>query len=313
MEAARLRHPLRAASAVALVGFLAGASVPSMAQSTAHEPRTPFHVVDLVPAEPGAPASPLVDTPAMVTVIRRLPAPEKAMPDPPEGTDTWYDGETVTIRWDAPQRASYVRFYYYGGRCKIGGRSRGKFEGIINGGMIPNTGELRWKVPWLDGPYVHLRMAAYDAADELVAETESAYRLLPREFAGLPDKCLAISKRLQRLYYVEDSVVKAMHIVSTAARGYTTPKMRPGSHSRRRGAMGKVFGKSYNPFSSLYRVHMPYWLGITSSGSHGIHATSPGFYHRLGRPASHGCVRQHRADARKLYSMVQVGTPVYIF
>jgi len=52
---------------------------------------------------------------------------------------------------------------------------------------------------------------------------------------------------------------------------------------------------------------------ITSSGSHGIHATSPGYYRYLGRGASHGCVRQHRADAAVLYGLVSVGTPVYVF
>ena len=57
---------------------------------------------------------------------------------------------------------------------------------------------------------------------------------------------------------------------------------------------------------------MLWWMAITSSGSHGIHATSPGYYGYLGGPASHGCVRQHRADARELYHMVDVGTPVYV-
>ena len=53
-------------------------------------------------------------------------------------------------------------------------------------------------------------------------------------------------------------------------------------------------------------------MAVTSSGSHGIHATSPGLYCYLGSPASHGCIRQHRADAQKLYGMVSVGTPVYV-
>jgi lipoprotein-anchoring transpeptidase ErfK/SrfK len=58
---------------------------------------------------------------------------------------------------------------------------------------------------------------------------------------------------------------------------------------------------------------MAWWMAITASGSHGIHATSPGFYYALGGPASHGCVRQHRNDARILYGMVSVGTAVYVF
>jgi lipoprotein-anchoring transpeptidase ErfK/SrfK len=77
--------------------------------------------------------------------------------------------------------------------------------------------------------------------------------------------------------------------------------------------MGKVFEKDPAPTSRMYNVVMPWWLQITASGSHGIHATSPRFYDELGGPASHGCVRQHRADAEILYDMVRVGTPVYIF
>jgi len=57
---------------------------------------------------------------------------------------------------------------------------------------------------------------------------------------------------------------------------------------------------------------MLWWMAITSSGSHGIHATSPPFYQYLGEPASHGCIRQHRTDAHTLYEMVDVGTPVYV-
>jgi lipoprotein-anchoring transpeptidase ErfK/SrfK len=62
----------------------------------------------------------------------------------------------------------------------------------------------------------------------------------------------------------------------------------------------------------MYQVHMLWWMAITSSGSHGIHATSPNLYGYLGSPASHGCIRQHRADAQELYGMVSVGTPVYV-
>jgi lipoprotein-anchoring transpeptidase ErfK/SrfK len=88
--------------------------------------------------------------------------------------------------------------------------------------------------------------------------------------------------------------------------------MQPGSGGRR-GAMGRVFGKDPDAFSRMYEVHMLWWMAITSSGSHGIHATSPGFYSQLGEPASHGCIRQHRRDARTLYQMVSVGTSVYVF
>ena len=231
----------------------------------------------------------------------------------PEPSVTWRDGDTVTIRWRTLGDVSKVRFYFHGERCKLGGRSRGEFGDVIGEGMLPNTGELQWTVPWLDATSMYLRLAAYDDNDQQLAWTEREVRLLPREFEDLPQTCIAVSKKRQRLVYFQDGEVKRMHVVSTAAPGYTTPRMKPGSRDRRRGKMGQVFGKAYMPFSRMYRVTMPYWLAITSSGSHGIHATTPRFYGRLGRPASHGCIRQHRTDAQVLYKMVDVGTPVYVF
>ena len=34
---------------------------------------------------------------------------------------------------------------------------------------------------------------------------------------------------------------------------------------------------------------------------------------RLGAPASHGCIRQHRNHARIPFGMVKAGTPMYVF
>jgi hypothetical protein len=315
---------------VALIILAVGLCPSYAARSTARETPVPPHIHDHVPGEPPPPApepEPEPESepepepePEPPVEIEPLPAePTIALPDTdvlrfisPKPNGIWRDRETVTIRWIAPELATQVRIYYYGERCQLGGKDRGRFSGVVKGDMLPNTGHVAWQVPWLDGPALRLRIGAYDAAGKQIAAHEIPVLLLPREFGDLPDTCIAISKRLQRLYYFEGGRIRRMHMISTAVPPFQTPKMKPGSRGSR-GAMGKVFNKALNPFSSLYRVHMPYWLGITSSGSHGIHATSPGYYRLLGRPASHGCVRQHKADAQVLYSMVSVGTPVYIY
>ncbi|MEX0344009.1 MAG: L,D-transpeptidase [Rhizobiaceae bacterium] len=82
--------------------------------------------------------------------------------------------------------------------------------------------------------------------------------------------------------------------VSTARRGYVTPRgtwrptrMHTMWHSRK-------YDMSPMPHSIFY---------YKGYAIHGTNAIS-----RLGRPASHGCVRLHPANARKLFSMVkQVG------
>lgn len=223
------------------------------------------------------------------------------------------EGAEVLIRWSSAGPIDRVRLYFSYDRCPLGGRSRGEHGEVLFGGMIPNTGQVQWTVPWVDALGFRLRIAGYDAAGERLAADEIGVRFRPAELRDLPPTAIGIIKRRQRLYYYENGRIRRMHLVSTAAPGYTTPRMRPGSYDRRRGAMGKVFRKAPSAWSRRYRVNMPYWLQITSSGSHGIHATSPRFYRYLGRGASHGCVRQHRSDAAVLYSLVEVGTPVYIF
>ena len=223
------------------------------------------------------------------------------------------EGAETSIRWDSGGPIDKVRLYYSYDRCRLGGRSRGEYGRVIFGQMIPNLGRVPWTIPWMDTGAFRLRIAGYAHDGSLIGADEIGVRYRPAELKDLPPHAIGIIKKRQRLYYYEDGHIRRMHIVSTAAPGYTTPTMHPGSHDRRRGAMGQVFGKSTNAWSRQYTCWMPWWLQITSTGSHGIHATSPGYYRYLGRGASHGCVRQHRTDAQALYQLVEVGTPVYIF
>ena len=218
----------------------------------------------------------------------------------------------ISIIYQTTGPITQVRIYYYGGKCPLGGHSRGSFHGLITN-MVPNTGLYEWKVPWIDATAFRLRIAGYNDDNELLAEYERTVRFRPKELADLPATCLAVIKRKQRLYYYKDGRIVRMHLVSTAIRPYSTPTMQPGSYSPRRGQMGQVFYKSRAPRSRMYDVVMRHYLAITSSGSHGIHATYPNMYRYLGWPASHGCIRQHRSDAKILYDLVSVGTPVYVF
>lgn len=212
--------------------------------------------------------------------------------------------------WNTSGPVVEVKLTYSGLRCALGGKSRGSFSGTI--GKFSNKGVAEWTVPWLDGSAVTVTLTGYDAQGRVLATDERKLGFQPKILQGKPKNCIVVSKSRQRLYYVQDGVIRRMHVVSTAAKGYTTPRMQPGSRDPHRGAMGRVFSKSYAPVSRMYQVVMYYWLQITSSGSHGIHATSPPYYSRLGGPASHGCIRQHKADAKVLYELVPVGTPVYV-
>jgi lipoprotein-anchoring transpeptidase ErfK/SrfK len=229
----------------------------------------------------------------------------------PAPGEEWLEGASATIQWVTVGPIATVRLYYYGDLTQLGGHDRGSFSGPITDN-ISNQGFYCWQVPWVDARSFMLRLAGYDATGKLIAEAERAVRFRAEELAGLSGTFVAVSKERQRLWYYQDNELRWISIVSTAAAPFTTPDMHPGSGGRR-GAMGRVFYKDPDAFSRMYQVHMRWWMAITSSGSHGIHATSPGFYGYLGGPASHGCIRQHRSDAKTLYDMVKVGTPVYVF
>lgn len=243
--------------------------------------------------------------------LRTQPASIRLLSPGPD--DEWVEGDHVAVAWETSGPIRHVRIYYYGGRCKLGGRDRGIFEGFITQ-KTENTGHFTWRMLWIDALSMNVRIAGLADDGTKLATDERPVRFRPKIMADLRDKgtLIAISKSRQRLYFQKDGRIIRQHIISTAASGYWTPIMRPGSYGRN-GELGRVFAKSLNAWSRQYRVWMPYWMAITSSGSHGIHATSPRFYGLLGSPASHGCVRQHLADARVLYGMVRVGTPVYVF
>ncbi len=83
--------------------------------------------------------------------------------------------------------------------------------------------------------------------------------------------------------------------VSTARKGYRTPR-----GSWRPTRMHKMW------YSRKYDMSpMPY--SIFYHGGYAIHGTNA--VKRLGRPASHGCVRLHTSNAKQLYSLVRQSGP----
>ena len=95
----------------------------------------------------------------------------------------------------------------------------------------------------------------------------------------------------QRMYVTVDGGSYAVWKVSTARRGYYTPRgsFRP-----------KVLKRMH--YSRKYENSpMPY--SVFFSGGYAIHGTQ--YVRRLGSPASHGCIRLHTANAAALYSLIK--------
>lgn len=83
--------------------------------------------------------------------------------------------------------------------------------------------------------------------------------------------------------------------VSTARSGYYTP----------RGTFGVT--RTAKVYYSRKYDNSPMPNSVFFHGGYAIHGT--GYIKSLGRPASHGCVRLHPANAAKLYSLVQKHGP----
>jgi hypothetical protein len=280
-----------------LVVFFVCCALPSGAQETSPVPLPP----ELREEGPLAQA-----------IVARVQLRPRLLLISPTTEAEWVEGETVKVAWETVGPIEYVRAFVYGENTELGGRSRGSFKHEILADS-PNRGVAEWEVEWIDGWDMTLRLVGLDEHYNIVTETERPLRFRPRALEGLEGTFIAIIKSRQRLYYYQQDQLEWISIVSTARSPYYTPTMQPGSYDRRRGAMGKVFNKSPKAWSNEYEVWMPYWMAVTSSGSHGIHATSSNLYRYLGGPASHGCIRQHRSDARTLYNKVSLGTAVYIF
>ena len=124
-------------------------------------------------------------------------------------------------------------------------------------------------------------------AQEPVTETASA-ATNPVESTVL----INIDKASQKMTVLLDGVQHYEWPVSTGLRGYTTPS---GTYAAR--SMNKIwYSRQWD------NAPMPHAVFFTKDG-HAIHATNE--TKRLGKPASHGCVRLSRENAALLYALVE--------
>lgn len=98
-----------------------------------------------------------------------------------------------------------------------------------------------------------------------------------------------ISQQVMRVYV--NGIEHYSWRVSTGRRGYYTPRGRYRPTVMKRMHYSSKYNNSPMPWSIFFK------------GGYAIHGTN--YISRLGRPASHGCIRLHPAAARKLYSLMR--------
>jgi lipoprotein-anchoring transpeptidase ErfK/SrfK len=109
-----------------------------------------------------------------------------------------------------------------------------------------------------------------------------------------------VSKTDQRLYLYVDGECIDTFKVSTGTKGHETPKIdrRPSGPVFRKYTSKKYPGGNYNGLGN-----MPYVVFV--QGGYGIHGTTLGNIPKLGKKASHGCVRVHPDNAKIFNEMVR--------
>jgi len=108
---------------------------------------------------------------------------------------------------------------------------------------------------------------------------------------ALADVDIKVNLSTQRMNVSVDGRHYATYKVSTGRRGYTTPTGRYRIQRMTRMHYSRKYNNSPMPNSIFYH------------GGYAIHGT--GAIKRLGRVASHGCVRLHPKNARTLYNLVK--------
>lgn len=120
-------------------------------------------------------------------------------------------------------------------------------------------------------------------------------------------KYIDLNIATQVLSTFENGKLLDSYIVSSGKKGMDTPK-----------GQFKVMAKKLRPWSSKYKLYMPFFMQFTGQG-HGIHELPewPGGYkegaNHLGIPVSHGCVRLGVGPAQQVYGWAEAGTPIVIY
>jgi hypothetical protein len=123
-----------------------------------------------------------------------------------------------------------------------------------------------------------------------------------------PGKCkekecmiyIAISKSKQKLYLYIDKELKDSFLVSTGTKYRKTPNLntRPSGPIFTKYTSRKFPGGNYNGLGN-----MPYAVFVR--GGYAIHGTTKGNFAKLGKVASHGCIRVHPDNAKIIYSLAK--------
>ncbi|MHB0913664.1 MAG: L,D-transpeptidase [Armatimonadota bacterium] len=222
------------------------------------------------------------------------------------------EGTTYPISWSSDGIAS-VSVVASGERTPLGRRSRGAFVIVVAQGVPASAGSVAWTVPWVDSWQLLVKVKGYDSTGRLVANEARPYGFRPAVLADRTVDGLYLDlheRKNQRLYVQKNYQIVRAYLSSSSENYCWLPSGRHVPKPHDHAGVFWVLSKKRSHWSSQFHVWMPY--AMRYHGGHFVHATSPNLYDKLGRPASHGCNRLTRDDARELYYSIPIGTRVEV-
>jgi hypothetical protein len=222
------------------------------------------------------------------------------------------EGRSYDISWSS-SGVSSVSISADGDLISAPDSPRGRFNGVIADGIDANAGSVRWQAPFLDTMRFTVTIRGYDDTGQQIAEDKQDYLFRPEFLDTRTADGIYVDLRdpkRQRLYRLHGNVVTHAFLTSGARTQIFLPRHQDSSTPHNHVGVFRVLGKDPMYWSNEYQVWMTsalrFWKG------HFIHGTYPDQYPLLGTPASSGCIRLHRADAKVLYDLTPVGTRVEI-
>ena len=228
---------------------------------------------------------------AIVLVLSIAPWSTLAAEPPPKFDWLWITwpranedlsaAEQVTVRWESNLGG--------GVKYSVAYSSDGKsFSRVVASGLASR--ECVWEISDKTDLVGWIKVKAFDSAGVMVAEDSVPVILVP-------PTAIVVSRADQKVLYFSGGALQSIFACSTGLPKYDLPAGRY-----------KVYSRQRKHWSRKYEVWMPHSLFFHKG--YALHATT--VIHRLGRPASHGCIRLHPRDAKLLYKEVKVGTPVLV-
>lgn len=223
------------------------------------------------------------------------------------------EGRSYDITWTSTGIHS-VTIEAEGDLISLPGNPRGKINIVIAQKVPAELGKVKWTVPFLDTVRFTINITGYDEEGRFVAVDSRKYLFRPEVLRTRTANGIYVDLRnleRQRLYRLHNNVVTHAYLTSGSRSGVFLPKTADSAQPHDHVGVFRVTYKNPMYWSNEYKVWMThamrFWKG------HFIHGTYPSEYPLLGRPASSGCIRLDRTNAKELYDITPIGTRVEIF